>query len=126
MAIERNSRFAVPGAVARRAPPPQAAGVTSDTGMRRRTPSKIKGGTKGLLSRSGEEGPGRPCPDDALSGRCAALDGLRDELGGPERAGVSGSGEALSAGRMAAPWMSSTSTGGGQGTARGFAAGEGA
>ena len=62
-----------------------------------------KGGTEELHSRTGNDAPGRPCPREALSGRRAAQDGLRHWPGGPERAGMEGLGEALSAGRVAAP-----------------------
>jgi len=62
-----------------------------------------KGGTEELHSRSGRAGFIRPCRDEALSGRRAAQDGCGRVLGGPERAGAKRSGEALSAGRAAAP-----------------------
>ena len=62
-----------------------------------------KGGTEELHSRTGNGAPGRPCQLAALSGRRAAQDGQGRVLGGPARAGVGRSGEALSAGRAAAP-----------------------
>lgn len=62
-----------------------------------------KGGTEELHSRPSKERPGRPCQLAALSGRRAAQDGQGRVLGGPERAGMEGRGEALSAGRAAAP-----------------------
>lgn len=62
-----------------------------------------KGGTEELHSRTGNGAPGRPCQLAALSGRRAAQDGCDRALGGPERAGMEGLGEVLSAGRAAAP-----------------------
>jgi len=65
--------------------------------------AKKKGGTEELHSRSGRVGFTRPCRLAALSGRRAAQDGCGRALGGPERAGMEGLGEVLSAGRAAAP-----------------------
>lgn len=64
---------------------------------------KTAGGTEELHSRSGRVGFKRPCQLAALSGRRAAQDGEHRVPGGPERAGAKGLGEALSAGRAAAP-----------------------